>query len=85
MAKYEAHMLDKARAEGKSDAEILKQKADLDRYTELYRNPATNAAITFVEPLPVTLLFALVSAGILSRRRKSDLEGGVASGARIQT
>ena len=85
MAKYEAHMLDKARAEGKSDAEILKQKGDLDRYTELYRNPAINAAITFVEPLPVTLLFALASAGILSRRRKSDPEGGVASGARIQT
>ena len=37
---------------------------------QLYRNPFFNAAITFCEPLPVALVFALASAGILSRRRK---------------
>lgn len=68
--KYQAHVLEKARAGGASEAEIAKRKAELDRFTELYKNPAINAAITFLEPLPVTLIFAMVSAGVLSRRRK---------------
>jgi hypothetical protein len=36
----------------------------------MYENPVFNSAITFMEPLPVALVIALVSAGILSRRRK---------------
>jgi Na+/glutamate symporter len=70
VAKYQAHALEKARAGGASDAAIAKQKAELDKFAELYKNPAINAAITFVEPLPVALIVALVSAGVLSRRRK---------------
>lgn len=42
---------------------------------ELYKNPAFNAAITFLEPLPVGLIIALVSAGILRRRRGSHGAG----------
>ena len=33
--------------------------------------PAAGHAITFLEPLPVGLVLAFVSAGILSRRRRS--------------
>ena len=68
--KYSAYVLDKARAEGASQADLAKKKAELDRMWELYKNPAFNVAITFLEPLPVTLVFALVSAGLVSRRRK---------------
>jgi hypothetical protein len=34
---------------------------------------AINAAMTFIEPLPAALIVALVSAGVLSRRRKTGM------------
>jgi cation transport ATPase len=67
--KYQAHLMEEARAEGASEAELAEKRAELDRFAEMYRNPAINAAITFVEPLPVGLLVALLSAAVLSRRR----------------
>jgi hypothetical protein len=73
MVKYEAHALDQARANGETDAAIARKKVELDKYAELYRNPAINAAMTFLEPAPVGLVMALVSAGLLSRRRKGAL------------
>jgi hypothetical protein len=81
MTKYQAHLLDKARANGENAEAIARKKAEMDKFAELYRNPAINAAITFLEPLPVALIVTLVSAGVLSRRRK-DPEGekGMAAG-----
>ena len=61
-------MLVKWRAEGKPQAEIDKEVAEMRVWAERYKNPAINAAITFLEPLPVALLMALVSAGVLRRR-----------------
>ena len=60
MVKYQAHVIDEARAEGESQVAIDKKVA----------------AITFIEPLPVALVIALVSAGILGRRprRRSSAE-----------
>ena len=74
MAKYQAHSLEKARADGESEAQIAKRKADMEKFAKLYRNPAINVAITFLEPLPVALIMALVSAGVLSRRREASFE-----------
>jgi hypothetical protein len=71
-AKFQAHVLEEARADGASAEELARRKAKLDDFAKLYQNPAINAAITFLEPLPVALVVALVSAGVLSRRR-SDL------------
>jgi Protein of unknown function (DUF4199) len=71
-AKIEAHMIEQARSSGDSPAEIQAQVAGVRRNMELYRNPAINAAITFVEPLPVGLVFVLVSAGVLSRARRRE-------------
>jgi hypothetical protein len=48
----------------------------MEKFAELYSNPAVNIAITFLEPLPVALVMALVSAGVLSRRREDELEIG---------
>ena len=70
VAKYQAHVIEEARASGVSQAEIERRTADMQRFAAMYRNPLLNAAITFIEPLPVGLVFALVSAGILSRRRR---------------
>ena len=56
--KYQAHLIEKAR--------------DAKRFAEWYRNPAINVAVTFIEPLPLGLIVALVSAGILGRRRRNQ-------------
>src|SRR5438046_2983626 len=68
LTKYQARTLEKARAEGASEEAISRKKAEMDKFAVMYRNPAINAALTLVEPLPVGLVIALVSAGVLSRR-----------------
>lgn len=84
MSKYQAYTLEKARAAGASEEALAKKKADADKFAAMYRNPAINAAITFVEPLPVGLVVALVSAGVLSRRRKRHADDAVmVAGARV--
>jgi hypothetical protein len=69
MEKYQVHALAEARANGESETEIAAKKAEMDEFAELYKNPLVNVAFTFVEPMPVALIIALVSAGVLSRRR----------------
>jgi hypothetical protein len=68
--KYSAHMIEKARADGASEAALDKQKAEMEDFAKLYQNPAFNAAITLIEPLPVALIVSLFSAGVLSRRKR---------------
>ena len=83
MTKYQAHVIEKARADGESEEAVARKKAEMDQFAELYKNPAINAAITFLEPLPVALVVALVSAGVLSRRRKNGVGNtAVVSGGR---
>ena len=70
-ARYQEHMLEQERAKGVSEAALAERRAELERWAERYRNPFFNVAITFIEPLPVGLILAVVSAGILRRRRDS--------------
>jgi hypothetical protein len=70
--KYSAHMIEKARASGASQADLDKQIREIEQFKVMYRNPLINIAYTFLEPLPVGLPFALISAGILSRRRRRN-------------
>ena len=76
-AKFRSEMIEQARAKGGSQASIDKRVADMQRFAEMYQNPAINAAITFIEPLPVGLIIALVSSGILRRRKAPALGDGV--------
>jgi hypothetical protein len=70
-AKYAQSAVAQARKDGKSEAEIEKTRATMDAMTKNAENPVWVAAMTFVEPFPVGLLIALVSAGILRRKRGS--------------
>jgi hypothetical protein len=69
LEKYSAYVVDKARRDGQSEAAIEKKKAEMAEFAKAYRNPLLNAAITFVEPLPVGVLFAVGSAMALRRKR----------------
>ena len=66
--KYGAHVLAKAKAGGATAEALEAQRAEMARFVELYRNPAINVAITLLEPLPVGLVMAVISAGVLRRR-----------------
>ena len=70
MDKYTAHAIDQLKASGASQTVVEQRTAELNHQAELYKNPLINIAWTFIEPLPVGLLIALVSAGVLSRRRQ---------------
>jgi hypothetical protein len=68
--KYQARELEKARQDGATEAQIAAKQAEMAKFAEMYKNPVFNTALTFMEPLPVALVIALVTAGIVSRRRK---------------
>jgi len=70
--KYAAAMVEKVRKSGASEAQVAAQLKEMQEFKELYKNPFFNVAITFLEPLPVGLVFTLVSAGVVSRRRRAD-------------
>jgi hypothetical protein len=68
-AKYGRSMVEQARKSGKSEAEVARVQADMDTMVRRVRNPLFLTVATFGEPFPVGLVFALVSAGVLRRRR----------------
>ncbi|HEX6575584.1 MAG TPA: DUF4199 domain-containing protein, partial [Gemmatimonadaceae bacterium] len=70
MDKYAAHKIEKARASGASEEQIAAEKAEMDKFNAMYKNPVYNFAFTLMEPLPVALVVSLISAGVLSRRRR---------------
>ena len=70
--KYSAHMVQKLRDSGASEAEISKQTAEMAGFQRMYKNPFFNALITYTEILPVGLLVSLACALILKRKRKEE-------------
>lgn len=72
ITKYQTHMLEKARAEGDSPEVIAQKQSEMEKFAKMYDNPVINVAITFMEPLPVALIMTLVSAGVLSRRKRAS-------------
>ncbi len=68
MDKYSAHMLEKLKASGASQVEIDKQTKEMAEFAVMYKNPLVNAAMTYMEILPVGLVVSLISALILKRK-----------------
>lgn len=73
--KYSAHMLEEARKAGATAAELATRAEEMARFWEMYQNPLVNIAFTFLEPLPVGLLMTLVTAFVMSRRRRAPVAG----------
>jgi hypothetical protein len=67
--KYTAYALEQARQAGKTAAEISAQAQQMQEFGEMYQNPLVNIAFTLLEPLPVAIVFTLVTAGVVSRKR----------------
>jgi hypothetical protein len=70
--KYAAYSVGKAKQSGATDAQIAAEAKKMAEYKEMYRNPLVNIAMTFLEPLPVGLVITLVTAGVLSRKRRAE-------------
>jgi hypothetical protein len=68
--KYAAYSIEKTKQSGATEAQIAKQVKEMTEFKEMYKRPLVNIALTFLEPLPVGILFTLVTAGVLSRKRR---------------
>lgn len=66
--KYSAYAIEQARQSGASEADLSRQAQELRDFAAMYRNPLVNIAFTFLEPLPVGLVFTLVTAAVLRRK-----------------
>lgn len=70
--KYIAYSIEKAQEEGATAPELAEKQREMTEFWEKYQNPLVNIAFTSLEPLPVGLVFTLVTAGVLSRKRRDD-------------
>ena len=68
MQDYATYCMDKLKSTGARQDALLKNQAQLDEIKILYQTPLGVFAVTLSEPLPVSLLVALVSALILKRK-----------------
>jgi Protein of unknown function (DUF4199) len=69
--KYSAYAMEQARQSGASEAELTQKAREMSDFMEMYKNPLVNIAFTAIEPLPVGLVFTLVTAGVLGRKRRA--------------
>jgi hypothetical protein len=69
--KYAAYSVEKTKKSGATDAQIAAKAKEMREFNEMYKNPLLNIAFTLLEPLPVGILFTLVTAGMLSRKRRA--------------
>jgi hypothetical protein len=68
--RYQAHMIEKAKAKGEGPEKIAEIEEQMRTMKKMLDNPLTNAAMTMIEPFPFGLVSALVSAGILKRKKE---------------
>jgi hypothetical protein len=76
---YFAAQIHKVESAGLDPAATAAGIAAIRQMQQQYQNPLVNMAYTFLEPAPVGLIIALVSAGIL--RRKAPPKPAIASTA----
>ena len=69
LEKYTAYALEQARQAGASADAIAAQAKEMAEFSEMYKNPLVNIAFTLLEPLPVAIVFTLITAGVVSRKR----------------
>lgn len=68
--KYAAYAIEKAKKSGATDAQVAAKTKEMTEMNQMLQKPLVNIALTFVEPLPVGILFTLITAIALSRKRR---------------
>lgn len=68
MAVYADSMQQQLIESGASAAEIAKQGKEMKEFMVMYQNPFFNAAITYMEILPMGILFTLITAIVMRRK-----------------
>ena len=66
--RFAACMVERARAGGASQAKIDETAKQAQTLKQLYDDPVTNAALTFVQPFPIGLVASVISAVLLRKR-----------------
>ena len=67
--KYASYIIEKLRTSGATQQAIDAKVAEMKSFKAMYDNPFINAAITFLEPLPVGLIVTLISSLILRKNK----------------
>ncbi len=71
---YAAGMVKRAEASGLQGQALEAKITEARQFETAYAHPLYRMSMTLLEPLPVGLIMALVSAGILRRRRESNAQ-----------
>ena len=66
--KYAAHVIEKDRAAGATEAAIEAKKAEMAEMMKMMEHPVIGPAMVLLEPLPVGLLMTLISAFVLKKK-----------------
>jgi hypothetical protein len=78
---YAAGMVKRAQDSGLQGAALEQKIAEAHRFEAMYANPLYRMSMTLLEPLPVGLVMALVTAGILRRRPDEGVRSAESSAA----
>jgi hypothetical protein len=70
--KYAAYTIEKTKKSGATEAQITAKIQEMTQFKAMYQNPLANIALTLLEPLPVGIVFTLITALVLSRRRRVE-------------
>ncbi len=66
--KYSKHMIEELKTSGAPQTEIDQKTKEMAEFSVMYKNPFYNAAMTYMEILPVGLIVTLISSLILKRK-----------------
>jgi len=72
--KMSSYEISKLTAAGATRQAIEARAQEMAAFQKSYNNPLINVAYTFIEPFPVGLIVTVVSAAILRKRRRGDLQ-----------
>jgi drug/metabolite transporter (DMT)-like permease len=73
MDTFTAHTMEKLKASGASQAEITATAAQMANYKEMYKNPLFVTLFTYMEILPVGILFSLLAAFTMKKKPQEPL------------
>jgi hypothetical protein len=73
--RYANYVMEKLRSSGASQQALQAKLEEMKMLKRMMDNPLTNAALSFIEPLPVGLIITLISAAILRKKARSEEVG----------